>query len=162
MSTASCSRSTRGWGVGARLLKALRFFQKRRVAPTTASRYPHRHNPHSVALPSRGFRLSPSLQSVRSRRDSLVSVYLRLSSSPAPCLSLSPDRLVPPPFSAMTFYAPLSAPLPRCMPLALFPPRSPASPASLASAAPTRLHQPLEPRPYASGSQSFPIPIEFP
>lgn len=119
MSAASCSRSTRGWGVPRAFLKLCGFFKSGAPSPPSSTSSPTTGRCTSF-LVRLAFSPSRFLSSVHLRRYSSVSVYLLLSLSGFLFL-----RSTTSPFLYLS--APPSSRFYSCMPLALFPTRSPAS-----------------------------------
>lgn len=140
MSAASCSRSTRGWGVPRAFLKLCGFFKSGAPSPPPPTGPPTtgRCTPSLVRVAFSPSRFLPAAFICVAIRPSLfISSYL----APLPSPSLSLHTLTLSPLSR-----PPATPLRRSsMPLALFPTRSPAS-ACLASSAslamqPRRMHR---------------------
>lgn len=140
MSAASCSRSTRGWGVPRAFLKLCGFFKSGAPSPPPPTGPPTtgRCTPSLVRVAFSPSRFLPAAFICVAIRPSLfISSYL----APLPSPSLSLHTLTLSPLSR-----PSATPLRRSsMPLALFPTRSPAS-ACLASSAslamqPRRMHR---------------------
>lgn len=143
MSAASCSRSTRGWGVPRAFLKLCGFFKSGAPSPPPPTGPPTtgRCTPSLVRVAFSPSRFLPAAFICVAIRPSLfISSYL--APLPSPSLSLSLHALA---LSLLSLPSPPPSSPPLSVPLALFPTRSPAS-ACLASSAslavqPRRMHR---------------------